>query len=50
MVIVGEKEAENNQVSVRRQGAGDLGAMSVDDFAQLINKEVAEMTQSFIKQ
>ena len=50
MVIVGEKEAENNQVSVRRQGAGDLGAMSVDDFAHLINKEVAEMTQSFIKQ
>ena len=50
MVIVGEKEAENNQVSVRRQGAGDLGAMSVSDFANLINQEVAEMTQSFIKQ
>ena len=50
MVIVGEKEAENNQVSVRRQGAGDLGAMSVNDFANLINQEVAEMTQSFIKQ
>lgn len=50
MVIVGEKEAENNQVSVRRQGAGDMGAMSVTDFAAHINKEVEEMTQSFIKQ
>ncbi|MEE1183375.1 MAG: threonine--tRNA ligase, partial [Paludibacteraceae bacterium] len=50
MVIVGEKEAENNQVSVRRQGAGDMGAMSVTDFAAHINKEVEDMTQSFIKQ
>ena len=50
MVIVGEKEAENNQVSVRRQGAGDMGAMSVADFAAHINKEVEDMTQSFIKQ
>ena len=50
MVIVGEKEAENGEVSVRRQGAGDLGAMSVQQFADLINNEVAEMTQSFIKQ
>ena len=50
MVIVGEKEAENNQVSVRRQGAGDMGAMSVSDFAAHINKEVEDMTQSFIKQ
>jgi threonyl-tRNA synthetase len=50
MVIVGEKEAENNQVSVRRQGAGDMGAMSVTDFAARINKEVEDMTQSFIKQ
>jgi threonyl-tRNA synthetase len=50
MVIVGEKEAENGEVSVRRQGAGDLGTMSVQQFADLINNEVAEMTQSFIKQ
>ena len=50
MVIVGEKEAENGEVSVRRQGAGDLGAMSVQKFADMINNEVAEMTQSFIKQ
>ncbi len=49
MVIVGEKEAENNQVSVRRQGAGDMGAMSVEDFAAHINNEVVAMTESFIK-
>jgi hypothetical protein len=35
---------------VRRQGAGDMGAMSVTDFAAHINKEVEDMTQSFIKQ
>lgn len=50
MVIVGEKEAENNQVSVRRQGAGDMGSMSVAEFAEHITREVNEMTQSFIKQ
>ncbi|MED9996338.1 MAG: His/Gly/Thr/Pro-type tRNA ligase C-terminal domain-containing protein, partial [Paludibacteraceae bacterium] len=50
MVIVGEKEAENNQVSVRRQGAGDMGSMSVEEFAAHINNEVNAMTQSFIKQ
>ena len=42
MLIVGEKEAETNTVSVRRQGQGDLGTMSVEAFAELINKEVAE--------
>ncbi|GJM33250.1 MAG: threonine--tRNA ligase [Saprospiraceae bacterium] len=33
MLIVGEKEVDNQQVSVRRQGEGDVGAMSVEDFA-----------------
>jgi threonyl-tRNA synthetase len=34
MLIVGEKEAENGQVSVRMQGVenGDKGAMNVDEF------------------
>ncbi len=32
MLIVGEKEVESGQVSVRRQGDGDKGAMSIDDF------------------
>lgn len=32
MLIVGDKEAENNQISVRRQGHGDIGSMSIDEF------------------
>ncbi len=32
MLIVGEKEAENRQVSVRKQGDGDVGTMNLDDF------------------
>ena len=40
MLIVGEKEAENNQVSVRQRGGEDLGAMDVDAFAKLINTSI----------
>lgn len=42
MIIVGEKEQENNQVSVRRQGEGDLGAMSIEEFVELFNNEIKE--------
>jgi threonyl-tRNA synthetase len=41
MLIVGEKEAETNTVSVRRHGQGDLGSMSIEDFVSLVQKEVA---------
>ena len=47
MLIVGEKEAENNQVSVRRQGEGDKGSMSVTDFANMINEEVDKMMNQY---
>lgn len=40
MLIVGEQEAENNQVAVRQRGHGDLGAMSVEAFAKIINDEI----------
>jgi threonyl-tRNA synthetase len=42
LLIVGEKECESNTVSVRRQGEGDQGSMSVDSFATFIGKEVSE--------
>ena len=32
MLIVGEKEAENGEVSVRRQGEGDKGTMKFEEF------------------
>jgi threonyl-tRNA synthetase len=33
MLVVGEKEVEEGKISVRRQGEGDKGAMTVDEFA-----------------
>jgi len=43
LLIVGEKEVETNTVSVRKQGEGDKGSMSIDEFAKLINKEVEQI-------
>ncbi|MCC8153886.1 MAG: threonine--tRNA ligase [Tannerellaceae bacterium] len=43
MLIVGEKEAGNNEVSVRKQGEGDKGSMKISTFAALLNDEVEEM-------
>jgi threonyl-tRNA synthetase len=40
MLIVGEKESEEGLVSVRKHGEGDLGAMSMEAFAELIKKEI----------
>lgn len=47
MLIVGEKEAENGEVSVRRQGEGDKGTMSVDAFAKLVNDEVNALVNRY---
>ncbi|UTG61821.1 threonine--tRNA ligase [Elizabethkingia anophelis] len=41
MLVVGENEAQNGSVSVRRRGEGDLGTMSIDDFVQHVKKEIA---------
>jgi threonyl-tRNA synthetase len=40
MLIVGEKEAAEGMVSVRKHGQGDLGSMSIEDFKQQIIKEI----------
>ena len=42
LLIVGEKEFESNTVAVRRQGEGDQGSMSIDEFSTFIGKEVSE--------
>jgi threonyl-tRNA synthetase len=39
-LIVGEKEASSNSVSVRKQGGEDLGAMEVDQFIAYIKAEI----------
>lgn len=43
MLIVGEKEAENGEVSVRKQGEGDKGSMKFEEFGEILNKEVQNM-------
>lgn len=43
MLIVGEKEQAEGQVSVRRKGQGDLGAMSIPDFVKLFQEEVKNL-------
>lgn len=40
LLIVGEKEAESATVSVRRQGEGDKGAMTAQEFVALVKEEV----------
>ncbi|WP_303668140.1 threonine--tRNA ligase, partial [uncultured Duncaniella sp.] len=43
MLIVGEKEAENGEISVRKQGEGDKGSMKIANFAAELTREVNEM-------
>lgn len=47
MLIVGEKEAAEGTVSVRKQGAGDEGTMKFEDFAKKINEEVQNVINKF---
>jgi threonyl-tRNA synthetase len=49
MLIVGEKEAAENLVSVRKQGQGDLGSMTAEAFADIINNEIKEQTELLTK-
>ncbi|MBM3430415.1 MAG: threonine--tRNA ligase [Bacteroidetes bacterium] len=42
MLIVGEKEAEENKVSVRRRGEGDLGMMDIDNFVERVVEAINE--------
>jgi threonyl-tRNA synthetase len=40
MLIVGEKEAADGTISVRKHGVGDLGSISIEDFKQQLVKEI----------
>ncbi|MBM3419313.1 MAG: threonine--tRNA ligase, partial [Bacteroidetes bacterium] len=42
MLIVGEKEAQENKVSVRRRGQGDLGLMGADNFVECVFEAINE--------
>jgi threonyl-tRNA synthetase len=44
LVVVGEKEAETETLAVRKQGEGDMGTMTIDEFVNFINEEVKKQT------
>ncbi len=43
MLVVGEQEAQNGEVNVRKQGAENLGNMKIEDFGKKIAEEVNNM-------
>lgn len=47
LLIVGEKEAENGEVSVRKQGEGDQGSVKIATFADNLSKEVDDMMNAW---
>jgi threonyl-tRNA synthetase len=42
MLVVGEKEMNENKVAVRRQGKGDLGVKGIEEFIAEVRKEIIE--------
>jgi threonyl-tRNA synthetase len=40
LIIIGEKEVENGTISVRKQGDGDKGAMTPDEFVSFLREEI----------
>ncbi len=46
MVVVGEKEAANGLVSMRKQGGGEQATMTMEEFAKRINEEVAAQLET----
>jgi threonyl-tRNA synthetase len=44
LLIVGEREVENDTVAIRKQGVGDQGAIKPEEFIRIIDKEIKEQT------
>ena len=47
MIIIGEQEEKENKISVRQHGGEDLGTISVDEFAEIIKKEINKTKKQF---
>ncbi len=48
MLIIGEREAVERQISVRRHGGEDLGSMTIQEFKNLVIKEITENINEFV--
>jgi threonyl-tRNA synthetase len=46
MIVIGEKEADSNTLSVRQRGVGDLGSMKIEEFGHLV---ISEMEKELVK-
>ena len=42
MAVIGRAEAENGEVAVRKRGEGDIGKLSLADFASMLRAEVED--------
>ena len=40
MIVIGEKEVNEEKISVRRQGKGDMGSKNLDEFIEILKEEV----------
>ena len=40
MLVIGEKEVESGELSVRKHGVGDIGTMSIEAFSEQLTKEI----------
>ena len=48
--VIGDKEIENDSVAVRARGIGQVGTFKIDEFINIINKEIqSRATESFAK-
>jgi threonyl-tRNA synthetase len=47
MLIVGEQEEKDGTVSVRKQGDGDMGSLTINEFISFLNKEVSNTLEQF---
>ncbi|SEM30571.1 threonyl-tRNA synthetase [Aquimarina amphilecti] len=47
IVIVGEQEEKNNTISVRKHGGEDIGAINIDEFTDIITKEINRTLKPF---
>jgi threonyl-tRNA synthetase len=47
MIIIGEKEAEEGKISVRRKGEGDLGSFTIEDFIEYTKSEINKNIPKF---
>ena len=47
MLIIGEKEAEMGNISVRKHRKGDMGMMEIENFVNLIKKEISKSISKF---